>query len=155
MVPNLVMTNGPSAILPKSGIVQGGTSDFKFTLLNMALAKNGATKQESFKLNFGDAVGGKKPKGIPYFWVNLQNEMGRITIDVHQVTASAVNTAALTKLFAKSKLLAQPKITYDKYDQTLTLTLSLNRSAKLDIKALASTINPSQLSIDVIPRGLQ
>ncbi len=133
---NIPMSVKPGQIsMPfHSGSVSGGQSGADFSLLGIKeVPMNGGGLQ--IVLSYGDHMG-HPFKGEPgYFHVAIDRSGKRISMDLAQVSRTAIDQKDLARVLSLSKMIGASDITTDPHDGSTNITLNLRHAVNLKVRS--------------------
>ena len=131
-----------------TGSVTGGLAGRELSIISIKEVplNNGASQ---LVIAYGDH-GGNPAKGEPgYFHVAIDRGAKRISLDLAQVTRTAVDQKDLWRALNHSKLVAASDITMDPQDSSTNITLNLRQA--VDMKVKSDHGDQARIVIDLLP----
>lgn len=142
----------PGKISPpiSEGVVTGGQSSDEFSLLTVKAESN--NNKERLRIVYGDRHGQPLQGDPGYFHLTVDRSGKRISIDLAQVSRTAVDTKQLQRLLSNSKYIASSDIVMDPHDGSTNL--AFNMKFPVEVKVMThQKSNPGQVILEMRPQG--
>lgn len=118
----------------RAGAIAGGEASDEFSILGVKSIAAGPRK-ERFVISYGDRNGKPLKKEPGFFHVALDRNSKRVSIDLAQVSRTAIEPKDLSKILASSKLIADSDMTMDPQDGSTNITLNLRTPVAISVLA--------------------
>lgn len=144
----------PGKISPpiSEGVVTGGRSSDEFSLLNVKAES--LKNQERFSIVFGDRYGQPLQGDPGYFHLSVDRSGKRISIDLAQVSRTAVDNKQLRRLLSRSKYIASSDMVMDPHDGSTNIALNMKVPVTVKVMAPQKTI-PGRVILEIRPQGTE
>lgn len=132
------------------GAVVGGQAHSQFSLLKIDHATS--PKGERVMISYGDLLGQPLDSLPGYFHVEFDSDRKRLVMDLAQVQKTAIDPKELTKIFSRSKLIANVDLSMDPEDSSTTLIVNLKQSADARVSLGDQPSEVHKVFIDFRPK---
>lgn len=124
----------------RSGVLEGGIASDEFSIYSIERAST-PEGSERLVITYGDRFGNAL-KGDPgFFHVAFDQNSRRISVDLAQVSRTAVDQNDLAKVLTKSIFVASSDMTMDPVDGSTNITLHLKNPVSISVSSESGNIS--------------